>query len=366
MELKTLGFDAWFQNAAGSAKNGERRIARILTVDRDSYLIQGESHAVRAELAGKLLFNADSPMELPVVGDFVRAQYFDDDSLAIVHEILPRKSVLKRKTPDRKIEYQLIAANIDTAFIVQSLDNNFNLRRLERYLVMIHEGRIAPFLLLSKSDLLESVDIDKKVRQVHAGMPDLPVLALSNETNAGFDRLNEILTPGKTFCLLGSSGVGKTTLINRLVAEAVFETRSVREKDGRGRHTTARRQLILLENNAMIIDTPGMRELGIIGVETGIQAAFEDIEALSGECRFHDCSHVHESGCAVAAAVKAGNISQERYQSFLKLTRESTYHKMSYLEKKRRDKAFGKMVKSVMQRKKERHDRGARTCQEFR
>jgi ribosome biogenesis GTPase len=282
------------------------------------------------------------------VGDWVVAQYFDDDSFAIVHEILPRKSILKRKTPGKKITFQLIAANIDTAFIVQSLDDNFNIRRLERYLVMIHDGFIEPVLLLSKSDLQEPVSIDKKIRTIHTIMPNLPILAFSNKTKAGLDQLIKRIMPGKTYCLLGSSGVGKTTLINSLFGESVFETRSVREKDSKGRHTTARRELIFLKNKAMIIDTPGMRELG----NTGIQSAFDEIDTLSKTCRYRDCSHVKEKGCAVLAALKAGRLSEDRYQSFLRIARESTYHEMSYLEKRKKDKAFGKLIKSVMKSKK--------------
>ena len=352
MNLATLGFDKWFEDTLDGRTLMDRRIGRILAVDRDSYLLQGDTHAVRAELTGKLMFNAETAMDFPAVGDWVTARYFDEDSFAIIDDILPRKSVLRRKTSGKKVAYQLIAANIDTAFVVQSLDNNFNLRRLERYLVMIHEGGIAPLLLLSKSDLMTSRDVDDKIKKVHAVTPDLPVLAFSSKTQEGIERLKEILIPNKTYCLLGSSGVGKTTLINGLIGENAFETRSIREKDGKGRHATSRRQLVFLKNNAMIIDTPGMRELGNIGVEAGIQGVFDDIEALSRKCRYGDCSHVNVKGCAVEAAVKAGQITQDRYQSFLKLGRESRYNKMSYLEKRQRDRAFGKMVKSVMKNKK--------------
>ena len=352
MQLEALGFSKWFQDKIDDGELMDRKIARVLTVSKDSYTIQGEGLAVRAEPTGKLIFNAESPMDFPTVGDWVVAQYFNDDSFAIVHQILPRKSVLKRKTPGKKITFQLISANIDTAFVVQSLDDNFNLRRLERYLVMIHDSSIEPVLLLSKSDLQESVTIDKKIQEIHAIMPSLPVLSFSNKTKAGFNRLNEMLIPGKTFCLLGSSGVGKTTLINSLVGEAVFETRSVREKDSKGRHTTARRELIFLKNRAMIIDTPGMRELGNIGVESGLQGAFDEIETLSMECRYRDCSHVNEKGCAVLAALDAGRLSEDRYRNFIRITRESTYNEMSYLEKRKKDKAFGKMIKSVMKSKK--------------
>jgi ribosome biogenesis GTPase len=355
MQLEALGFDSFFQNAANGALSQDMRLARVLTVDRDSYLIQGADAApVRGEVAGRLLFNTESAMNFPAVGDWVAAHYFDDDTFAVIQDILPRKTVLKRKTSGKKVAYQMIAANIDTAFIVQSLNGDFNLRRLERYLVMIHDGGIEPILLLSKSDLVASGDMDEKVRSVHAVMTGLPVLAVSSKSGAGIEDFKKRLTMGKTYCLVGSSGVGKTTLLNGLLGESAFETRSVRQKDGRGRHATSRRQLVFLANGAMIIDTPGMRELGNIGVETGLQDVFEDIKLLAAECRYRDCSHMDVKGCAVEAAVKAGTLPKDRYQSYIKLARESRYNEMSYLEKRRRDKAFGKMVKSVMKNKKNR------------
>ena len=353
MQLEALGFDNWFHNAAKGTMLKEMRFARILTVDRDSYSLQGEGpSAVRGELTGKLLFNAESTLNLPAVGDWVAVQYFDEETFAVIHHILPRRSVLRRKTPGKKVAYQLIAANIDTAFIVQALDGDFNPRRLERYLVMIHDGGIEPVLLLSKSDLVESGELDQKVNKIHVMIPGLPVLTLSNKSGAGIEDFKRRLVPGKTYALMGSSGVGKTTLINGLMGEPAFETRSVRAKDSRGRHVTTRRQLVLLPNGSMLIDTPGMRELGNIGMEAGLRSGFEDIEALAAECRYRDCSHVNVKGCAVEAAVKAGVLSRDRHQSYVKLARESTYNEMSYLEKRNRDRAFGKMIKSVMKHKK--------------
>jgi ribosome biogenesis GTPase len=353
MQLEALGFDNWFHNAAKETMLKEMRFARILTVDRDSYSLQGEGpSAVRGELTGKLLFNAESTLNLPAVGDWVAVQYFDEETFAVIHHILPRRSVLRRKTPGKKVAYQLIAANIDTAFIVQALDGDFNPRRLERYLVMIHDGGIEPVLLLSKSDLVESGELDQKVNKIHVMIPGLPVLTLSNKSGAGIEDFKRRLVPGKTYALMGSSGVGKTTLINGLMGEPAFETRAVRAKDGKGRHVTTRRQLVLLPNGSMLIDTPGMRELGNIGMEAGLRSGFEDIEALAAECRYRDCSHVNVKGCAVEAAVKAGVLSRDRHQSYVKLARESTYNEMSYLEKRNRDRAFGKMIKSVMKHKK--------------
>ena len=352
MKIEQLGFNKWFFDEIDPTKLIDHQIARVTTVNKDSYTIDNGKGEVSAEVTGKLLFSADSPLDYPATGDWVFAQYFDNDSFAIISEIVPRKSILKRKTSGKKIEFQLIATNIDTGLIVQSLDNNYNLRRLERYLVMIIQSNIQPILLLSKSDLLPVSEINKKVDEIHALYPDIRVLPFSNEDNTNLKHVKELLVPKKTYCLLGSSGVGKTTLINNLLDGMRLKTHSVREKDGKGRHITTRRQLIKLKNGAMIIDTPGMRELGIFAVDTGIHGTFDEITELSNQCRYNDCSHTQEQGCSILAALKDGIISQERYQNFIKLNKESAFYEMSYLEKKRKDKKFGKFVKSVLKEKK--------------
>ena len=352
MKIEQLGFNKWFFDEIDPTKFIDHQIARVITVNKDSYTIDNGKGEVSAEVTGKLLFSADSPLDYPATGDWVFAKYFDNDSFAIISEIVPRKSILKRKTSGKKIEFQLIATNIDTGLIVQSLDNNYNLRRLERYLVMIIQSNIQPVVLLSKSDLLPVGEIDKKVDEIHALYPDIRVLPFSNEDNTNLKHVKELLVPKKTYCLLGSSGVGKTTLINNLLDGMRLKTHSVREKDGKGRHITTRRQLIKLKNGAMIIDTPGMRELGNFAVDTGIYGTFDEITELSNQCRYNDCSHTQEQGCAILAALKDGLISQERYQNFIKLNKESAFYEMSYLEKKRKDKKFGKFVKSVLKEKK--------------
>lgn len=352
MKIEQLGFNKWFFDEIDPTKLIDHQIARVITVNKDSYTIDNGKGEVSAEVTGKLLFSADSPLDYPATGDWVFAKYFDNDSFAIISEIVPRKSILKRKTSGKKIEFQLIATNIDTGLIVQSLDNNYNLRRLERYLVMIIQSNIQPVVLLSKSDLLPVGEIDKKVDEIHALYPDIRVLPFSNEDNTNLKHVKELLVPKKTYCLLGSSGVGKTTLINNLLDGMRLKTHSVREKDGKGRHITTRRQLIKLKNGAMIIDTPGMRELGNFAVDTGIYGTFDEITELSNQCRYNDCSHTQEQGCSILAALKDGIISQERYQNFIKLNKESAFYEMSYLEKKRKDKKFGKFVKSVLKEKK--------------
>jgi ribosome biogenesis GTPase len=349
--IERLGFDPDLLDRIDPAETAGRRIARVAAVHRERYvLVDGKTEAF-AELEGKLRYGADSPVDLPAVGDWVVAAFYDDDSHAIIHRVLPRKSLLKRKTPGKKIDFQIIAANIDTAFIVQSLDANFNLPRLERYLVMVHEAGIVPVVLLSKSDLLPASEIEDRVVRVMTRIPRLRVQPFSNRTEFGMAEIQGLLVPKKTYCLLGSSGVGKTTLIHRLVGEERFMTRPVREKDGKGRHATSVRQLIRITGGAMIVDTPGMRELGNLEVETGIAETFDELPALAANCRFADCTHEHEAGCAVLQALQDGRLAEERYRNFIKLSRESRFNRMSYLEKRRRDKRFGKMVKRVMKDK---------------
>ena len=349
--IEKLGFDKWFQDNVDSDSLEGLEISRVIAVHKDSYTITNGETDVFAELIGKILYSAASPIDYPAVGDWVLAKFYDEKSFSIIHRIIKRKSLLKRKTPGKKIDFQLIAANIDAAFIVQSLDDNFNLRRLERYLVMINESNIRPIVLLSKSDLLTSEEVTSRIGDIHQIMPRLLVQPFSNENESGLKSVRDLLTPGQTYCLLGSSGVGKTTLLNNLIGESVFKTKTVREKDSKGRHATTYRQLIKLDCGAMVVDTPGMRELGNFSVETGLDETFAEIIELSQQCQFNDCTHVTEKGCAVLNAVEDGKLSEKRYQNYIKMNKESIYNEMSYLEKRQKDKQFGKFCKTVMKHK---------------
>ena len=354
MELRDLGFDQWFQAKQEEFQGPDCTVARVTAVNRDSYLIRNERSEVLAELAGGLVFSAESSMDFPSVGDWAFVQCCNSDTFAIIHDLFPRKSILRRKAAGKKIDYQTIASNIDVAFIVQSCDFDFNLRRLERYLVMIYEGQIEPILLLTKSDLVSPESLEQRISEVRRSSIHCKVIALSNKTGLGLDQVRQVLEPGKTYCLLGSSGVGKTTLLNHLVGRDLFETNTVRANDGKGRHTTARRQLIVLDQGAMLIDTPGMRELGNIGVSSGIEKGFSDIRELSRSCRFANCTHTTEIGCSLLTAIEDGELSEERYRSYLKLLRESEYHQMSYVEKRKKDRKFGQFIKSAMEYNKKR------------
>jgi len=351
--IEKLGFNKWFQEKVDSTKSFNFGLARIISVNKNSFLVSDGEKDIFAELTGKFLFNSDSPIDYPTVGDWVYVQLFDDDSFAVIHEIFPRKSLLKRKTPGKKIEYQLIAANVDTALIMQSVDNNFNLRRLERYLVITYESSIRPIVLLSKCDLVSKEEIKTKEAEIHNVMQNVPVIAFSNYNSIDTENVKKLLNASETYCLLGSSGVGKTTLLNNLIHEEMYQTQSIREKDGRGRHTTSRRELIVLENGAMVVDNPGMRELGIISSDSGLSTTFDEIVDLISQCRFTDCSHTHEQDCAVLKGIESGIITKERYNNYLKMLKEAAYNEMSYVERRKKDKAFGKFVKSVLKNKKD-------------
>lgn len=328
-------------------------IARVTTVDRDQYLVSNQTGEVPAGLSGRLAFTSASPSDLPCVGDRVAVQYHDGRTHATIHRILPRKSFLRRKSPGKSIEFQMIAANIDVAFIVQSCHYDFNLQRLERYLVMVNEGRIEPVILLTKTDLISPEGLEQLIDKIRrSGIKD-PIVTLSNLTGSGVDQLRELMLPGKTYCLLGSSGVGKTTLINRLAGNSgipALATGAVSDS-GEGRHTTTRRQLMALEDGPLLIDMPGMRELGMLGVSQGIDDSFADIQQHSGNCRFANCTHTNEPGCAVQRAIAQDELDAAHFQNYLKLKKESEFHEMSYLEKRKKDRAFGKFVNAVVKAK---------------
>lgn len=345
MTLHDYGFDTWVEAHARGLEAEGLEAARVSAVERGLLLLATERGEIPAELSGRLSFSADSPADLPCVGDWVAARLHNDATEAVVHRVLPRKSLLRRRMPGSVHGVQPLAANVDTAFLIQSCHYDFNPTRLERYLVMAADGGVEPVVLLTKADLAAPEDLERMFQAV-AAVTGARVLALSTLTGQGLEALRQALEPGRTCCLLGSSGVGKTTLLNRLLGAERFGTGGV-SATGEGRHTTTRRQLVATPGGALVIDTPGMRELGLAGADDGLEAEFGEIARLAGRCRFADCRHEGEPGCAVQAALKSGELAGERLASYRKLRKESEFHGLSLVDKRRRDKAFGKMVKSV-------------------
>ncbi|KHK03477.1 ribosome small subunit-dependent GTPase A [Desulfovibrio sp. TomC] len=348
MELHDLGFDQWFQAHVNGPIQPDCGVARICAVDRGAYRINDATREIPAELSGKFAFTVQDPSGLPCVGDWVTVAYYNNAAAARINQVFPRKTLLRRKSPGETAAIQMIAANIDTAFLVQSCHFDFNPSRLERYLVMAAEGGVAPVIVLTKTDLISQEALEHKIA-VLGSVTKARVIALSNVTGAGCEALRQTLVPGKTYGLLGSSGVGKTTLINRLMGREAFETKTV-SSTGEGIHTTTRRQLVVLSQGAMMIDTPGMRELGLLDATEALDGGFEDIAALAASCRFADCSHGREPGCAVRAARERGELAEERFANYQKLKKESAYAALTALDKRKKDKAFGRFMKSTKKR----------------
>lgn len=321
MKLEDLGWAPVFDAAFAALSGADPRLApgRVATAQREHYRLLTAEGVLDAQLLGRLRHEA-APGELPVVGDWVAAQLHEAQRGATISACLPRRSALIRKRPERSSAPQVLAANLDVVFVVTSLNRDFNPRRLERTLALIWEGGAQPVVLLSKLDLC--TDAASYRAQAEAVARDAPVHALSSHSGEGLDVLAEYLRPARTLALIGSSGVGKSTLVNRLLGDARLATAEVRASDDKGRHTTTSRELFVLPGGALIIDTPGMRELGLWDATEGVQAAFDDVDALAADCRFGDCRHEREPGCAILAAVQAGTLDAERYASYLRLKRE--------------------------------------------
>ncbi|HEX3290166.1 MAG TPA: ribosome small subunit-dependent GTPase A [Gaiella sp.] len=318
-DLTTLGWDdALAEQFAPYATEGLIP-GRVAVQHRGAYDVVTEPGELRCDVAGRLYDESRSPADLPAVGDWVAVAARAEEDAGTIQAVLPRRTKFSRKTAWQAAEEQVLAANVDVVFIVTSLNEDLSLRRLERYLILARESGAEPVVLLTKSDL--SDDPSAALAAVGSVAADVPVHALSSTTGEGLDAVRSHLRPGVTAALLGSSGVGKSTLVNTLAGEELLATQELRD-DGQGRHTTTRRELVQLPGGALVIDTPGMRELQLWIADEALEETFDDVTSLFEHCRFSDCSHESEPGCAVKAALADGTLPPERWTSYLKLEAE--------------------------------------------
>jgi len=345
MNLSDLGYNEKLEKARLEMELSEFEIGRVTAEHKERYIVRTAKGEYEAEITGNLRFTAQSREDFPAVGDWVALMTYEPD-FAIIHRILPRHSVIRRQAVGQYGEIQIIAANIDYAFIVQAVDRDFNINRLERYLTICHASKVKPAIVLSKIDLIDESRLSEFLANIKVRIKDVPVFAISNETRRGYEAMRRFIEKGKTYCLLGSSGVGKSTLLNNLSGQAIMKTDTISQSTNKGRHVTSHRELFILENGGILIDNPGLREVGIADTADGLEITFDRIFELARNCKFKDCTHTHETGCVVMEAVESGTIDRASYENYLKMHREKIHFEMTTAERRQRDKVFGKMLKN--------------------
>ncbi|MDH7912488.1 ribosome small subunit-dependent GTPase A [Winogradskyella sp. SYSU M77433] len=326
-------------------------IGRIISEHKERYIVATENGDFEAEITGNLRYTANTREDFPAVGDWVAISEYDDNKV-LIHSIIPRKTIIQRQAVGKQGERQIIATNIDFAFIVQAVDGDFNINRIERYLTICNTSHIQPIILLNKIDLISATMLDDLLLKVKERVAKVPIIAISNTSQKGIENVTTYIEKGKTYCLLGSSGVGKSSLLNNLSGKQQMKTNAVSTSTNKGRHITTHRALIALENGGVIIDNPGMREVGITDAVEGLEKTFEKIVALSQNCRFKNCTHTIEIDCAVMEAVESGKVDKLYYENYLKMKRENEHFELTVAEKRKKEKDFGKMYKQFKNFKK--------------
>lgn len=344
MQPEDLGYNSILEQFRNEQNLQSFEVGRVIAEHKERYVVKTFGGEFEAEITGNMRFTARGREDFPAVGDWVALTVFDAES-AIIHKIYPRFSVISRKAAGQAGEVQIIAANVDVAFLVQAVDRDFNLNRLERYLTICYAGKVKPVVVLTKTDLASEQRISEITESLKLRIKDIPVVAISNQTQNGYDELKTYIEKRKTYCLLGSSGAGKSTLLNNLSGREIMKTNAISESTNKGRHTTSHRELIVLENGGIIIDNPGMREVGIEATSGGLQTTFDQIVELSHHCKFKDCTHTSEKGCAVLEALETGELDQNIYENFMKLEREKLHFETSVAEKRKKEKMFGRILK---------------------
>jgi len=350
MILKDLGYNKKLEKHAIDLSLKEFEIGRIILEHKERYVVKTPTHEFDAELMGNIRFTAQNRYDFPAVGDWVAFSDYDEGK-ALIYAIYPRSSILERQAVGKSGQIQIIATNIDFGLIVQAVDRNFNLNRLERYLTICNASNVKPLIVLSKVDLVEEDELQSILTQVEERIKDIPILTVSNLTT-GYNQVEQLIEAGKTYCLLGSSGVGKSTLLNNLSGKQQMKTGEISSRVNKGKHVTSHRELIILDKGGILIDNPGMREVGIADTSGGLEMTFDTIIEYAEDCRYSDCTHMHEKGCAIIEAVNNGEIDEDSYSNFQKMEKEKMHFESDAQERKKKDKDFGKMIKNVKKQRK--------------
>ena len=345
MKLEDIGYNDKLRKFSIENKLSDFEIGRVIAEHKERYIVKTENGEYEAEITGNLRFTAKSRIDFPAVGDWVALTTYDAE-FSVIHKILPRQSMISRQAVGQFGEIQIIATNIDYAFLIQAVDRDFNINRLERYLTICYSAKVKPIIVLTKTDLIDQQKIAEITDSIKQRIKDVAVFAISNETQDGYEALKMNIEKGKTYCMLGSSGVGKSTLLNNLSGKTLMRTDSISVSTNKGRHITSHRELIVLESGGILVDNPGMREVGIADTSSGLETTFDRIIRLSQNCKFKDCTHTKEVGCSVIEAVENGEIDKKSYENYLKMERENAHFESTIEEKRKKDKEFGKVIKN--------------------
>ncbi len=345
MKLEDLGYNDNLEKFRIDNNLENFQIGRVIAEHKERYIVRVLNGEFEAEITGNMRFTANSREDFPAVGDWVALATYDPD-FAIIHKIFPRFSTIKRQAVGQFGEVQIIATNIDYALLLQAIDRDYNINRLERYLTICNSSKVSPIIILTKTDLIDETRISEIVESIKTRIKNTPVIAISNITMNGYEAIKNCIEKGKTYCMLGSSGVGKSSLLNNLAGKTVMRTDAISQTINRGKHITSHRELFILENGGILVDNPGMREVGIADTADGLELTFDLIIKLSQNCKFKDCTHTNEIGCSVIDAVEKGAMDRSSYENYLKIEKEKAFFESTVVERRKKDKEFGKMFKN--------------------
>lgn len=343
--IEDLGWDDFFESARFRFGEDNLKPVRIIAENRGMYKVKDGQGEYLARVTGKQIFKAESREDFPAVGDWVLVSVSDFGEMTIRY-ILPRKTIIKRKVGVRN-EIKIIAANIDVGFVVESVNRDFSLNRIERYFSLLKNENIKPVIVINKIDLISEEELDLKLKLIKERFAGVEIILSSSLNSIGIKEMRDLIVGGWTYCFLGSSGVGKSTLINCLLDEKRIITQEISTHSDRGKHTTTKREMYFLKNGGIVIDTPGIREVGMADTNRGIEDVFFEISNLAQRCKFIDCTHLHEPGCAVLGAVADGSLDKDKYANFVSLKKETEHYELSNFKKREKDRKFGKVIKKI-------------------